>query len=147
SSYDFYLFIPFTPRCFHLNLVPFEGVITAESRALHDTLNIVGLVGSIDNDFCGTDMTIGADSALHRIIEATDAITTTAHSHQRCFILEVMGRHCGYLAIVAALASEADWVFVPESPPSDDWQERLYRRLISVSVEKDRYGILIHSYL
>ena len=51
-------------------------------------------------DFCGTDMTIGTDSALHRIIEAADAIVPTAHSHQRTFILEVMGRHCGYLALV-----------------------------------------------
>ena len=45
-------------------------------------------------------MTIGTDSALHRIIEAADAIVPTAHSHQRTFILEVMGRHCGYLALV-----------------------------------------------
>lgn len=92
-------------------------------------LNIVGLVGSIDNDFCGTDMTIGTDSALHRIIEAIDAIGTTASSHQRTFILEVMGRHCGYLALVAALASEADYVFIPEWPPEQDWPERLCNKL------------------
>lgn len=55
-------------------------------------------VGSIDNDFCGTDMTIGTDSALHRIIEAIDAIVSTAYSHQRTFIMEVMGRHCGYVS-------------------------------------------------
>ena len=54
-------------------------------------------------DFCGTDMTIGTDSALHRIIEAADAIVPTAHSHQRTFILEVMGRHCGYLALVSSI--------------------------------------------
>ncbi|XP_039728347.1 ATP-dependent 6-phosphofructokinase, platelet type [Pteropus medius] len=60
-------------------------------------LNVVGMVGSIDNDFCGTDMTIGTDSALHRIIEVVDAIMTTAQSHQRTFVLEVMGRHCGYV--------------------------------------------------
>ena len=47
------------------------------------------MVGSIDNDFCGTDMTIGTDSALHRILEVADAIIPTAHSHQRCFVLEV----------------------------------------------------------
>jgi 6-phosphofructokinase 1 len=52
--------------------------ITKEEREKYSFLNIVGLVGSIDNDFCGTDMTIGADSALHRIIEAVDAIATTA---------------------------------------------------------------------
>lgn len=61
----------------------------------YGVLHIAGMVGSIDNDFCGTDMTIGTDSALHRIIEAIDAIVSTAYSHQRTFIMEVMGRHCG----------------------------------------------------
>lgn len=69
--------------------------ITADERKKHGVLHIVGMVGSIDNDFCGTDMTIGTDSALHRIIEAIDAIVSTAYSHQRTFIMEVMGRHCG----------------------------------------------------
>lgn len=92
------------------------------------------MVGSIDNDFCGTDMTIGTDSALHRIIEACDAISSTAQSHQRCFIMEVMGRHCGYLALVAASASEAEWVFIPELPPSDDWREKLCHKLKTVRI-------------
>lgn len=58
-------------------------------------INLVGIVGSIDNDFSGSDMTIGADSALHRILEAIDAIVSTAFSHQRTFIMEIMGRMCG----------------------------------------------------
>ncbi|KTG18738.1 hypothetical protein cypCar_00045393 [Cyprinus carpio] len=61
-----------------------QGRITDSLAQQHTHLNIVGLVGSIDNDFCGTDMTIGADSALHRIMEVIDAITTTAqrlHTH------------------------------------------------------------------
>lgn len=91
------------------------------------------MVGSIDNDFCGTDMTIGTDSALHRIIEAIDAIVTTASSHQRTFILEVMGRHCGYLALVAALASEADFVFIPEWPPEAGWAERMCEKIEQVN--------------
>lgn len=106
-------------------------------------LNIVGLVGSIDNDFCGTDMTIGTDSALHRIIEAVDAIGTTASSHQRTFILEVMGRHCGYLALVAALASEADYVFIPEWPPEKDWPERLCNKLKQERELGKRLNIII----
>lgn len=69
--------------------------ITDEQRKSCSSINIVGMVGSIDNDFCGTDMTIGTDSALHRIIESVDSISTTASSHQRAFVLEVMGRHCG----------------------------------------------------
>lgn len=71
------------------------GEITSEQADKCQHLHIVGMVGSIDNDFCGTDMTIGTDSALHRIIESIDAIASTAYSHQRTFIMEVMGRHCG----------------------------------------------------
>ena len=65
---------------------------------------MTGLVGSIDNDLVGADMTIGTDSALHRILEAIDDISSTAASHQRTFVVEVMGRHCGYLALMAAVA-------------------------------------------
>ena len=88
-----------------------------KTAAKHPNLSIVGMVGSIDNDFSGTDMTIGADSALHRITDAVDAITSTAASHQRTFIVKVMGRNCGYLALYGALATGADWVLIPEAPP------------------------------
>ncbi|XP_071142970.1 ATP-dependent 6-phosphofructokinase-like isoform X2 [Mytilus edulis] len=103
--------------------------ITDEQRKSCSSINIVGMVGSIDNDFCGTDMTIGTDSALHRIIESVDSISTTASSHQRAFVLEVMGRHCGYLALVAALATEADWVLIPECPPDKGWEKTLCKKL------------------
>eukprot|EP00795_Rhopilema_esculentum_P008053 gene8053-13967_t len=106
-----------------------EGRIKAGEAVLHGHLNIVGMVGSIDNDFCGTDMTIGADSALHRIVESVDAISTTAESHQRAFVLEVMGRHCGYLALVAGISVGADWIFIPEWPVEDDWQDNLCTQL------------------
>jgi 6-phosphofructokinase 1 len=96
----------------------------------HPHLTIVGLVGSIDNDMFGTDMTIGADTALHRITEAVDAIASTAASHQRAFVVEVMGRHCGYLALMASLAGSANWVFIPESPPeADDWETEMCETL------------------
>jgi 6-phosphofructokinase 1 len=102
------------------------GQISAEDADRHPFLGIVGLVGSIDNDFAGTDMTIGADTALHRITEALDAITSTAASHQRTFVIEVMGRHCGYLALMGAISGSADWVFIPERPPeSDDWESEM----------------------
>uniref|UniRef100_A0A672QUG1 Phosphofructokinase, liver type n=1 Tax=Sinocyclocheilus grahami TaxID=75366 RepID=A0A672QUG1_SINGR len=116
-----------------------KGRITAETAKQHGHLNIVGLVGSIDNDFCGTDMTIGADSALNRITEIIDAITTTATSHQRTFVLEVMGRHCGYLALVSALASGADWLFIPEAPPEDGWEELMCARLGELVVSRLGY--------
>ncbi|XP_025258329.1 ATP-dependent 6-phosphofructokinase, muscle type isoform X14 [Macaca mulatta] len=119
------------------------GKITDEEATKSSYLNIVGLVGSIDNDFCGTDMTIGTDSALHRIIEIVDAITTTAQSHQRTFVLEVMGRHCGYLALVTSLSCGADWVFIPECPPDDDWEEHLCRRLSETRTRGSRLNIII----
>jgi len=120
-----------------------DDKITEEEAKRSSHLNIVGMVGSIDNDFCGTDMTIGTDSALHRIMEVVDAITTTAQSHQRTFILEVMGRHCGYLALVTALACGADWVFIPEMPPEDHWEEHLCRRLADQRARGCRLNVII----
>ncbi len=102
-----------------------EGRLALGVAAAHPNLAIVGLVGSIDNDMFGTDMTIGADTALHRIVEALDAIASTAASHQRSFVVEVMGRHAGYLALMSALATGADYVFIPESPPPDGWEEEM----------------------
>ncbi|XP_027970484.1 ATP-dependent 6-phosphofructokinase, platelet type isoform X5 [Eumetopias jubatus] len=120
-----------------------NGEIDKEQVQKHSYLNVVGMVGSIDNDFCGTDMTIGTDSALHRIIEVVDAIMTTAQSHQRTFVLEVMGRHCGYLALVSALACGADWVFLPESPPEEGWQENMCIKLSENRARKKRLNIII----
>ncbi|CAF0910722.1 unnamed protein product [Adineta ricciae] len=117
--------------------------ITQENAEKYKSLNIVGLVGSIDNDFCGTDMTIGADSALHRVMEAIDCITTTASSHQRCFVMEVMGRHCGYLALVTALGSDADWVFIPESPPGPEWEDQLCNKLKNTREMGQRLNIIV----
>ncbi|XP_038611920.1 ATP-dependent 6-phosphofructokinase, platelet type isoform X4 [Tachyglossus aculeatus] len=120
-----------------------EGKIEKEAVKKYAYLNIVGMVGSIDNDFCGTDMTIGTDSALHRIIEVVDAIMTTAQSHQRTFVLEVMGRHCGYLALVSALACGADWVFIPEYPPEEGWEEQMCSKLSENRARKKRLNIII----
>jgi 6-phosphofructokinase 1 len=107
-----------------------SNAIRAEAAADYPNLVIVGMVGSIDNDFSGTEMTIGADSALHRITDAVDAITSTAASHQRTFIVKVMGRNCGYLALYGALATGADWVLIPEAPPDvDNWQDVMVERL------------------
>uniref|UniRef100_A0AAY3ZWP1 ATP-dependent 6-phosphofructokinase n=1 Tax=Denticeps clupeoides TaxID=299321 RepID=A0AAY3ZWP1_9TELE len=120
-----------------------QGLIDEEASQKYSALHIVGMVGSIDNDFCGTDMTIGTDSALHRIIEVVDAIMTTAQSHQRTFVLEVMGRHCGYLALVSALACGADWVLIPEMPPEDGWEEKMCQKLSAKRAGKKRLNIII----
>ncbi|XP_062235488.1 ATP-dependent 6-phosphofructokinase, platelet type isoform X2 [Platichthys flesus] len=120
-----------------------QGLIEDEAVQKYSALHIVGMVGSIDNDFCGTDMTIGTDSALHRIIEVVDAIMTTAQSHQRTFVLEVMGRHCGYLALVSALACGADWVLIPEMPPEDGWEDKMCQKLSANRAGMKRLNIII----
>uniref|UniRef100_A0A1I7YBF3 ATP-dependent 6-phosphofructokinase n=1 Tax=Steinernema glaseri TaxID=37863 RepID=A0A1I7YBF3_9BILA len=120
-----------------------NGQITQEKARLCPNIQIVGLVGSIDNDFCGTDMTIGTDTALQRIIEAIDAVVSTAQSHQRAFVVEVMGRHCGYLALVSALASEADFCFIPEWPQPGNWREVLCNKLQQQRESGQRLNIII----
>ncbi|MDR0960708.1 MAG: 6-phosphofructokinase [Propionibacteriaceae bacterium] len=106
-----------------------SGAITREQADEHPHLFFAAMVGSIDNDLVGTDLTIGADSALHRIQDAIDAVASTAASHQRCFVVEVMGRHCGYLAIAAAISGGCDYVLLPERPPADGWEKEMCEAL------------------
>lgn len=79
-------------------------------------LPTVCLPGTIDNDIYGTDMSIGADTALNTVLEAIDKIKDTASSHQRAFIIETMGRHSGYLALMGGLAGGAEAILIPEIP-------------------------------
>jgi len=102
-----------------------RGELTAEQVEPYRHLNIVGLVGSIDNDLSGTDATIGCYSGLSRICEMVDYIEATASSHSRCFVIEVMGRHCGWLALMAGVACGADALFIPEKPSKGNWKEEL----------------------
>ncbi|GLB40212.1 putative catalyzes the phosphorylation of D-fructose 6-phosphate to fructose 1,6-bisphosphate by ATP, the first committing step of glycolysis [Lyophyllum shimeji] len=103
-----------------------QSKITEAQAEEHAHLKIVGLVGSIDNDMSMTDMTIGATTALHRICEAMDNINSTASSHSRAFVIEVMGRHCGWLALLAAVAGGADFLFIPERPPKTmPWEDEM----------------------
>lgn len=103
-----------------------KGEITQEEKEAHEHLYICGLVGSIDNDMASTDVTIGAFSSLQRICQSVDYIDATAQSHSRAFVIEVMGRHCGWLALMAGIATGADFVFLPERPPSpDEWKNNM----------------------
>ena len=106
-----------------------QGRITPEQRHAHPKLICAGMVGSIDNDLIGTDITIGVDSALHRIQDAIDATASTAASHQRCFVIEVMGRQCGYLALAAAISGGCDYVLIPECPPEPEWEQAMCEQL------------------
>lgn len=75
---------------------------------------VVGIASTIDNDLCGSEMTIGVDTALNIALEAIDRLKVTASSHQRAFLLEVMGRDCGYLALMVGLAGGAEYILIPE---------------------------------
>ena len=81
---------------------------------------IVGCPGTIDNDLCGTDYTIGFSTAVNTAVEAIDKIRDTAESHERMFLIEVMGRHSGYLAVHAALACGAEVAAIPETATEID---------------------------
>jgi 6-phosphofructokinase 1 len=85
--------------------------------ALHNLgVPVAGVPGSIDNDIGETDMSIGVDSALNTILRALDALRDTAASHERAFLIEVMGRRCGYLATVGGILGGAEMIAIPEQP-------------------------------
>ncbi len=87
------------------------------AMSLHEAgVKVIGAPGTIDNDMYGTEMTIGVDTALNVALNAIDMIRATASSHQRAFLIEVMGRHCGYLALMAGIASGAEMICIPEYP-------------------------------
>ena len=77
---------------------------------------VVGVPGTIDNDMAGTDCTIGFDTACNTALQCIEKLRDTASSHERLFIVEVMGRHAGFLALEAAVAAGAEYVLVPEHP-------------------------------
>lgn len=79
-------------------------------------IKIVGIPGTIDNDIPGTDLTIGFDTAVNTVLEAVSKIRDTATSHERTFLVEVMGRTCGNIALQAGLACGAESILVPEVP-------------------------------
>jgi 6-phosphofructokinase 1 len=79
-------------------------------------LPAIGIPASIDNDISFTDMSLGVDTAMNNIVYAVDCIKDTASSHERTFVIEVMGRNCGYLASMTAIAVGAEFAIVPETP-------------------------------
>ncbi len=92
-----------------------EGSLKGAHALAEQGVRVVGIPGSIDNDIWGTDMAIGVDTAMNTIMEAVDKLRDTAASHGRAFLVEVMGRACGYLAMLAGIVSGAELVLTPES--------------------------------
>ena len=132
------------------------------AMALHLHINIpmLGCAGTIDNDLAGTDFTIGYDTAVNTAVEAIDKIRDTAQSHDRVFVVEVMGRDAGLIALRSAIASGADAVLVPELKDElqelkhkcEEWKQNSGSRIVVVAEGDESGGAakvaeLIKSYL
>ncbi|GAB2646615.1 ATP-dependent 6-phosphofructokinase [Gordonia jinhuaensis] len=97
-----------------------EGTASAAKRLYGDGINIVGVPKTIDNDLGATDYTFGFDTAVSIATEAIDRLRTTGNSHMRCMVLEVMGRHAGWIALHSGIAGGAHAILIPEQPESLD---------------------------
>jgi 6-phosphofructokinase 1 len=89
---------------------------------------VVGIASTIDNDLAGSDITIGVDTALNIALEAIDRLKVTASSHHRAMLVEVMGRNCGYLALMAGIAGGAEAVLLPEVPTTPEALAEQFRQ-------------------
>ena len=104
-----------------------NGSLTGAELLSHQSeATVVGIPASIDNDIGHCGLSVGVDTAVNTIVEACDRISDTARAHRRAFIVEVMGRHCGYLAMRAGIAAEADAILYAEKQiPEDALVEKL----------------------
>lgn len=108
----------------HMNAVGMDALVVIGGEgslkgayALHQQgIKVVGIPGSIDNDVWGTSISIGTDTAMNTIMDAVDKLRDTASSHHRAFLIETMGRNCGYLAAMTGIVCGAEIVLIPEVP-------------------------------
>ncbi|MEI7648318.1 MAG: ATP-dependent 6-phosphofructokinase [Methanomicrobiales archaeon] len=91
-----------------------DGTLSAARDVAKQGISVVGIPKTIDNDICGTDMTFGFDTAVSTVTEAIDRLHTTAESHHRIIVVEVMGRNVGWIAVTAGIAGGADEILIPE---------------------------------
>jgi len=125
-----------------------NGSQTASSLLAKEGLAVAGVASTIDNDVYGTDVTIGVDTAVNITLEAIDRLRTTGSSHQRTFLVETMGRNCGYIALMAGIAGGAEVIAIPENDVEPqavaDRLRAAYQRgkthALVVVAEGSRYG-------
>ncbi|PLX88186.1 MAG: 6-phosphofructokinase [Desulfuromonas sp.] len=91
-----------------------DGSLHGGKELSRQGIPVIGIPASIDNDIAYTDMALGVDTALNNIVRAVDNVKDTASSHDRTFVVETMGRNCGYLAVVSAIACGAEHSLIPE---------------------------------
>ncbi len=116
-----------------------DGTMTISSKLMQMGANIVGVPKTIDNDLASTDMTFGHDSAVYVATEAIDRLHTTASSHHRAMIIEVMGRYAGWIALSAGLAGGADVILLPEI--AFKW-EHIFHKIVERSRHGKRFSII-----
>jgi phosphofructokinase-like protein len=110
-----------------------DGTLAIAQRLHECGMKIVGVPKTIDNDVNGTITTFGFDTAVNTALEAIDKLHTTAESHERVIVVEVMGRHAGFIALHSGLAGTADVILIPEIPYD-------IRKVCEKIVERDRAG-------
>jgi 6-phosphofructokinase 1 len=111
------------------------------ANALHERgFPVVGVASTIDNDLYGSDITIGVDTALNIALEAIDRLKVTASSHRRAFLVEVMGRDCGYLALMAGIAGGAEMIVIPEIETTP---QQVAEGLSSAYTRGKQHGIVV----
>lgn len=121
-----------------------NGSLTgAHALATESSVKVMGIPGSIDNDIGCTSTALGVDTALNTIVEACDRISDTARAHRRAFLVEVMGRDCGYLAMASAIAMAADAVLIRESGKTEDQLVDDIRQVIRNGFSRGKRRILI----
>jgi len=103
-------------------------------------IKCIGLPGTIDNDIAGTDFTIGFQTAVETIVDAIDKLRDTSTSHQRCSIVETMGRRCGDLALFAGICGGAEFIITPENPMD---KEQMFKRLKEHKAAGRRHAIIV----
>jgi 6-phosphofructokinase 1 len=119
-----------------------DGTFTGASVFMNEykEIRFVGIPGTIDNDLSGTDYTIGYDTAINTVVQAVDKIRDTADAHDRLFLVEVMGRDSGLIALYSGIASGAEAIVIPETPTNID---RLFQKLERGWIRKKSSRIII----
>jgi len=117
-----------------------DGTMSIANQLAKSGLPLVGIPKTIDNDLSGTDRTFGFDTAVNTAIEAIDKIRTTAESHHRVMIVEVMGRYAGWIALHSGISTGADIILIPEIPYIP---EKIYETIKARMDKKRNYSIIV----
>src|SRR5207237_944648 len=129
-------------RCDALVALGGEDTLGVANRLHQFGVAAVGVPKTMDNDLNCTDYTFGFDSSVSVAVDAADRLRDTARSHRRVMVLEVMGRHAGWVALQTGIAAGADWILIPEVPVDLD---EMCEHLKAIRKRGKRYGLVVAS--